>query len=149
MFKKLCYVSFCLLLSIVIIGSDCNKKSPTEEDGFATVTGTLTLPAEANGRGWVVIFDTDLDPEENNFVSSDTGTCGSGTSVNYSIADVPEGTYYLYAAVFVVSDGSQGPQSGDYVGVFGGTLFNPPTLPNAVVPSSGTVSFDITLSVMP
>ena len=55
----------------------------------------------------------------------------------------------MYAVVFLGSNTSQGPQSGDYLGFYGGTIANPPNSPNASVPSSGTVAFDINLEAMP
>jgi hypothetical protein len=54
----------------------------------ATVTGMLTLPAEANGREYIVIVDTDTDGD-NGFVASTIDTCGTGLTVDYSISAVP------------------------------------------------------------
>ncbi len=135
---------------ITIISCDSSTSSNGNDNniGNATVTGNLTLPVEASSKTWAVLVDNDFDGD-NGYIKLATGTCGSGTKVNYSINNVPTGTFYLYAAVFVVSDGSSGPQTGDYVGIYGGTLTNPPSNANAVVPSSGTVTFDIILSKMP
>lgn len=114
-------------------------------DDEATVTGMLALPAEANGREYIVIVDTDTDGD-NGFVASTIDTCGTGLTADYSINAVPAGTYYVYACVFVVSETAP-PQDGDYIGFYG-TGLDPPDLPNAVVPPTGIVTFDITLDTM-
>jgi hypothetical protein len=119
--------------------------SPDATVTDATVTGMLTLPAEANGREYIVIVDTDTDGD-NGFVASTIDTCGTGLTVDYSISAVPAGTYYIYACVFVVSDTAP-PQDGDYIGFYG-TGIDPPAVRNAFVPLTGTVAFDITLDTM-
>ncbi len=111
----------------------------------ATVIGTLFLPAEANGKEYVVIVDNDTDGD-NGWIAATVGTCGSGTTVSYSINDVPAGTYYVYAVVRIVSDHDSSALPGDYIGFYG-TGSDPPAQANAVVPSSGTVILDITLSI--
>jgi hypothetical protein len=73
------------------------------------------------------------------------GICGSGTTVNYQV-NIPAGTYYMVAAVGVVSDLQNGPETGDYIGVFGGTW--PaywPSSANVTVPASGQITKNITL----
>lgn len=155
--KKFIYQIFILLNTILIVGGiitiiSCDSSTSSNNDdkntGNATVTGNLTLPAAAPGKMWAVLVDNDFDGD-NGQIKLVTGSCGSGTNVPYSVSNVPAGTFYIYAAVFVVSDGSSGPQSGDYIGIYGGTLTNPPSSANAVVPSSGTVDFDFALDVMP
>lgn len=39
----------------------CSDDDNPTESQKATVTGTLTLPAEATGKTWAVIFDNDVD----------------------------------------------------------------------------------------
>ena len=112
----------------------------------ASITGTLTLPAEANGKEYWVLIDNDTDGD-NGYVNATIGTCGSGTTVDYTINNVNAGTYYVYAGVRVVSAHDSPPQSGDYFGFYG-TGSDLPDEANADVPSSGTVTFDITLSIM-
>lgn len=116
------------------------------DSGNATVSGSLTLPSEASGKEYFVIIDSDTDGD-NGYVNDTIGTCGSGTTVDYSISNVPAGTYYVYACVRVVSAHDSPPQSGDYFGFYG-TGSTEPSEANAVVPPSGTVIFDITLSIM-
>jgi len=112
---------------------------------IATINGTLTLPAEANGKEYWVLIDNDTDGD-NGYVNATVGTCGSGTTVDYTINNVNAGAYYVYAGVRIVSGHDSPPQSGDYIGFYG-TGSDPPDEANAVVPSSGTVTFDIILSV--
>jgi len=109
-----------------------------------TVTGTLTLPAAADGEEYWVLIDNDTDGD-NGYISYTTGPCGPGTSVDYSISNVPAGTFYVYAGVRITSDSDSPPQGDDYFGYY--DAGPPPTEANAVVPSSGTVDFDIPLMV--
>jgi len=139
----------CMFVGIItILSCDSSTSSNDNNKSNATVTGNLILPLAAPGKNYAVLVDNDFNGD-NGQIKLVTGTCGSGTNVNYSITNVPAGTFYIYAAVFVLSDGSSGPQSGDYVGIYGGTLTNLPNQPNASVPSSGTVTFNITLDKMP
>ncbi len=110
-------------------------------EAAATIDGTLYLPADANGKEYVVLVDNDFDGG-NGFITATVGTCGSGTTVSYSIADVPQGTYFVYALVRIISEPDSSPCSGDYMGYYD-TGSVPPALANAVVPSTGTVTFDI------
>ncbi|MDY7034376.1 MAG: SBBP repeat-containing protein [Thermodesulfobacteriota bacterium] len=112
----------------------------------ATVTGTLTLPSDANGTEYFVIIDNDTDGD-NGYIAATSDTCGPGTTVDYPISNVPAGTYYIYACVRIVSTHDSPPESDDFFGFYG-TGNSVPTEPNAVIPSSGTVSFDITLGIM-
>ncbi len=143
---------FSLLILLILLGfvnfmaCSSDSESPTEPQK-ATVTGTLNLPEDATGKTWAVLFDNDLDGD-NGFAKLGTGTCPSGLEVSYSVSDVTTGAYFLYAAVFVVSDGSQGPQFGDFIGIYGGEYpNNVPTSANAQV-TSGTNTFDIDLVEM-
>lgn len=133
-----------LSIILVIIGNSCSENSTESKSG--TVQGTLNLPFEAAGKMWAVLIDNDIDGD-NGYAKLVTGTCGSGTSVQYSISGVAEGSYFIYAAVFVVSDGDGGPQDGDMFGIYGGEYPNDiPTAPNADV-TTGTQTFDINLAV--
>lgn len=116
--------------------------------GGATVMGTLTLPAAANGNTWLVIIDDNFTPDDGyNYMTS--GVAGTTTSINYSINNVSAGTYLIYAAICQSAGCPNGPQSGDFVGIYGGTYSNPPTQANATVPASGTVTFNITVEIIP
>lgn len=111
----------------------------------ATVEGKLILPEPTPGREYWVLVDQDHDGD-NGFVEYCVGTCGSDTEISYGISDVPAGTYYIYAGVRIVSSWGNPPEVGDYVGVYGGKVAEYPNEPNAVVPASGTVTFDIIMS---
>ena len=110
---------------------------------YATITGTLTLPAEASGKEYFVLVDNDT-TGDNGYINATIGTCGSGTTVDYSISNVPAGTYYLYAVVRIVSVHDSPPEPCDYLGYYG-TGSTAPSDANADVPFSGTVIFDIRL----
>jgi len=138
----------CILLSLIIFSGiiSCSDDNITNESN-ATIAGTLTLPFEADGKTWGVLIDNDLDGG-NGYIKIGQGTCGTGTNISYSIDDIPKGTYYVYAFVFIVSDGSHGPQNGDLLGVYGGQYPNNlPAAPNANI-SSSNLNFDIDLVVM-
>jgi len=141
--KSTILLGFLIGLALII---SCGDDSPTASSG-ATVSGTLSLPADASGQTYYVLIDNDVDGG-NGFVKAATNTCGSGTTIHYSISDVPAGTYYVYAVVFIVGDPQDEPQAGDFIGIYGTTLSGPLPAPNAQVPSSGSVTFNITLEIM-
>lgn len=114
---------------------------------MGVVSGTLTLPQPAPGHEYVVMVDEDSDGG-NGYVAMTSGVCGEGTSVEFSADDVPPGDYYVYAAVRMVSTAGNPPEDGDYYGILGGTLSNPPSQPNVEVPASGSVVCNITLDVL-
>jgi hypothetical protein len=107
-----------------------------------TVEGTVTIPAAATGAYWMVIVDDDTD-FANGYIADDDGTLSSGTTFDYTILNVPTGTYYIFGVVDV--DNSMGMTDGDYLGFYGGTGVDPPASANATLPSSGTVTFDFSL----
>ena len=63
------------------------------------------------------------------------------------ITNQPGGTYFLYAFVDINSSGIV--DTGDYVGIHDGNLAELPSTPTAVVPSSGTVPFNLTFEMHP
>lgn len=150
--KKFNYLSFLMIPTFFLVSlfQGCSKDdNPVDNtNGSTTVKGTLTIPAPAPGKTVYVIIDNDMDGD-NGYKYAATGQCDANTSGTYTLDNITAGTYYIYAVVFVVGNTSSGPQSGDYYGVYGGTMNNPPNSPNASVPSSGTVFFDITLEEMP
>lgn len=150
--KKLSNIIYLTALALILIflyqGCSKDDNPVNGGNGLTTVKGTLTLPAAADGKTFFIAIDNDRNGD-NGFNYSGTGTCGTGTTETYSISNVTASNYYIYAVVFVVGNSSQGPQSGDYLGFYGGTIINPPNSPNASVPSSGTVTFDINLEMMP
>jgi hypothetical protein len=144
--KLLTLFVFILTVSILIGCSDDDDDENINNAPVTTadVNGTLTLPAVAIGQTYVVMIDGDTNGD-NGEVKNTVGLCGNSTTVDYTINDVPSGTYYVYAVVYVVS--STGPlTTGDYLGFYG-TGASAPGSPNATVPTSGSVTLDITLSV--
>ena len=140
-------LSFTIVTAAVLISCSSSTESGTETERV-TISGVLNLPAAASGKNWVVMIDNDTDGD-NSTVSMGIGVCGSGTTVNYQVQNVPVGTYYIYAVVFIVSDGEAGPQSGDYLGIYGGSFpLDIPTEPNATVSASSS-EFDIDLIIIP
>lgn len=108
------------------------------------LSGTLTLPATADGKTFAVILDTDTDGG-NGYLSAVMGVCGSSTSVSYSMLCPIPGYYHLYAVVDNTGfmSGGGGPTTGDYVGYYidSSTTF-------LVNPSINDVK-NITLSIIP
>lgn len=150
MFTRKSALVWPLIILLVLAGLSCSDddKDITNSKGSATVTGDITIPAAAPGKDMAVIIDNDFDGG-NGFVRIAEHVCGDATQFTYEFSAVARGTYYIYAVVFVVGDSEGEPVSGDYIGIYGGTISNPPTSANAVVPSSGTVNFDFDLGVMP
>jgi len=110
--------------------------------GSTTVTGTLTMPAAADGKPFWVLLYNDDDSFDGN------GTVGTGMTLNYTVNNVPAGDYFVLANVYL-NGGAPGDDavSGDYIGFYdvGGGVTNP----NASVPSSGNVTFDFSLFIQP
>ncbi len=135
-----------ILLALFLIGcsddDDDNNNINNSPVTTADVNGTLALPATAIGQTYAVMIDNDTN-RDNGEVKNTTGLCGNRTNVDYTIDDVPSGTYYVYAAVFIISTTGP-PITGDYFGYYGGGTI-PPAQPNATVPTSGSVTFDISL----
>ena len=125
--------------------SDNSTNSPTRP---ASVSGVLTLPADASGEYMYVIIDDDA-VAGNGHVLKYTRSCGSGSYVSYSFEEVPAGTYYIQAAVYAATSAANDPGSGDFRGYYGGTGLTAPDEANAVVPSTGSVTFNFSLTVIP
>lgn len=140
-------VSAGLVACVVTCGGDSTTDPNDNESRGATLVGTVTLPSPAEGKTYAVAVDEDV-RSDNGFVRVITGVCGAGTGVSYEIPEVASGTYFVYAVVWVVSPPLAVPASGDFVGFYG-TVGGIPAEPNAFVPSSGRVTFDITAMVLP
>jgi hypothetical protein len=115
---------------------------------FATVTIVLNMPADAEGKMGLIAIDNDLDVD-NGIVSIQTGPCPAGTYFTIPFDDIPAGTYFIVAAVWIVGEFGDDLGPGDYIGVYGGSYPNNlPGQPNAVVPASGSKTFNIDLFVL-
>lgn len=110
--------------------------------GQANVSGKITLPFRAPGKTWIVVIDSDYDGD-NGIVSYAEGAIGPGLSYEYTITGVASGTYYIYTFVNTVGT-MEGVDNGDLVGYYG-TGAKPGEQPNAKIPESGEVNFDIEL----
>jgi uncharacterized protein (DUF2141 family) len=109
-------------------------------DSGNKVTGTITLPVDGSltGQKYAVYLGTELGS-----TSSVTKTSGvvSGSTVTFTFSTVPAGTYFVYA---VFGHDNAAPTPGDWVAVWGATgMSNVPTAANLKVPSTGTVSADM------
>jgi len=140
------HLLFCcpLIIGMIAAGAGCSDNDDPVTARPGSVSGTITYPAPAEGKAWVVVVDTDFNGDNGN-VTYLQGTCGTGNSSDYTMSNVPPGSYYVYALVRVVSGMDDPPQSGDYLGLYGGTFTNPPSSPNVTVHSDGAVICDITL----
>ena len=135
-----------LILPALLVSCSDDSTDPTGgDDSLATITGKLLLPEPAPDQPYAVLLDDDLDGEH--YITACEGDCCGGTEVSYSIPDVEEGLYYVYAIVRLVSDPGTPPEDGDLYGLYGGSLSDPPTAPNVSVPASGTVNVDLTMDV--
>lgn len=130
-------------VAVVLSGCGSDRVNTTG----ATVTGTLTLPGAANAKPYFVRLMT---MPGTTFVAEQVGTTTGSTTLSYSIAGVAAGTYFVLGVVDVDSSGGTASTTGDYRGWYGHTGDgNPPAIPNATVPASGTASFDFTLVLAP
>ncbi|MBU1100912.1 MAG: hypothetical protein KKA84_10970 [Bacteroidetes bacterium] len=143
--------SLVIVITIAMFFNSCDLSSPDEEDnwgGNTTVKGTLILPYDVTGSEYSITIDVDGNPDVDGFTASSGGTCGSGTEIPYSIEQVPGGTYYIIVIVYATGNNTGSPQEGDLIGIYGmNENEDPPSAPNAVVPDSGEVTFNITLFV--
>jgi hypothetical protein len=141
-----------VLLCFAIVTAACGEEStPGRDSGAgdagtaATVVGTLALPAATSGKPYSVRI---LRVPGAVPVGEATGTTAGGTTLSYTIPAVPAGSYFLLGFVDVDGSGGQSSTPGDQAGWYGHTGDgNPPSVPNAVVPASGTVRFDFSLVV--
>jgi hypothetical protein len=106
--------------------------------------GTLTFPSTAQGKGMVEIYS--VLPPDGAVVASNGIDSTGGTSLDYQIASVPAGTYFIRAFLSLSRSESNSSMPGDYAAWFGDNGDgNPPAAANAVVPDVGTVRFDFSL----
>jgi hypothetical protein len=140
------FVGFLTLVSFSLFNSGC--KQAVSADVNIDVTGTLTLPFAASGKEFVVIFDNDDNPF-NGYSRKASGTCGSGTAVQYSVSLGDARSYYVYAYVEIDNSFAQADMkyagAGDYFGIYDSVFPAWPASANAVVSNSRGQVYDITL----
>ncbi len=149
---------FTIPVEYVVTAGDGSKATYTVTVSIlaGTVQGTIPLPSSvpAPGRCFMVALGT---TPTGNPVALTTGVV-TGSSVTYSIANVPPGTYYLYAGVDNDSSttsppacpyvSSVIPTRGDFAGYYPGPM--PPSTPNVTVTAGSTLTLDFnTLMTMP
>jgi hypothetical protein len=119
--------------------------SPDGGIPLATVLGTLTLPETTAGKKGIIALYARLPPEGTVVVSSALSTTG-GATLDYAIAGVPAGTYFILGFIDVDGSGGTASTPGDYAGWYGHNGDgNPPPAASAVVPDTGAVRFDFSL----
>jgi hypothetical protein len=125
--KKQIFLAMALAaVSLGVLLSGCGgnggagpDQGPGDTTGPFTISGTVTFPDQvsSDGTDYYVVVDADPDPS-NGDMGVYRNDCDTGTGqIRYEIADVPEGTYCIYA--FVDVDGSGGLNTGDYMGFCG------------------------------
>jgi hypothetical protein len=131
-------------MAIFSVGCDGSSNDMANQ---ASVAGTLTLPGTAIAP-YFVRLQAMIGAATS--VAVATGTSNGTTTLAYSIASVPAGTYFMIAAVDIDSSGGNSSTPGDYRGWYGHSGDgNPPASANVVVPASGTVTVDYTLVLAP
>jgi len=135
---------FACIFVLLSCGGDDNPVSSSS----ARVTGSLTVPASAADKSFTVYVDTDTNPL-NGSIRTCGSSCGGSTTSPYALNDVPGGLYYVYGIIRVNSINGMPLVAGDLIGYYGGTGVDPPDTPNASVPSSGTVAFNLVLVIIP
>jgi len=152
-----------LVLMPLSCGEDETPVAPRQTG--ATVSGTLLFPAEVDSVKYFVWLDTDIDPD-NGYEKMDSGYDDTQSGISYSFGTTAAGTYFLYAsAVRAPASPKAGLTAPANVlwGTWGtpvqitsitpesGPVGTPVTLQggpvaNAVVPKTGTVTFDVRLA---
>lgn len=135
---------FIVFIFAIFLFQGCKDKSSNFEIG--TLSGTITLPYPAPNKTLYVMIDNDINGD-NGFLYSFQGYCSPDTIENYTINNVATGTYYVYAAVFVKGNGEGGPQKGDFLGLYGGSLDNPPNAPNVIISANDNTNCSFELSI--
>ena len=129
-----------VLLTALLAACGDDDPEPTGNAATYTVSGTLTIPASVTNKKWYLAVDAD-DTGENGLTAVDSGTV-TGSSISYSISNIPSGNYYIYTEVDMTGD--LGPwESGDYVGM-GCQLANG-ELCKVAITSSKTINIDLAM----
>lgn len=113
-----------------------NKQGPS-----AAINGTVTGVPYVAGKSYAVIADNDTDLT-NGFVKYTYSSTDDTGAINYSITDVPAGTFYVYCIVYNTYNGSYPVSAitGDYTGYY---------VNSVTVPEKGAVSCNFVVSEIP
>jgi len=107
---------------VTIIANETNTVNRTliERNESSTVSGTVSVPAGLNGRSYLIALDEDGSVDGDNTVDFMTDTIpgdGEATSISYEFTGIEQGTYYVYAIIYLDSENlGQVPSEGDYLG---------------------------------
>lgn len=140
-----------LLLSLpLLLFSKCDFLEPEEETAVSvTINLSISDGIDVSGKSWEIIFETDIENlGAGEFDYYTSGTCGSGSTQTIQLNNVDPGAYYLFAVIYMSSRTEEGPQYGDYIGIYGNINPEELTSPNAVVPESGSATFNIDMWIM-
>lgn len=106
--------------------------------GGATISGTVTLPVSLTNKEYVVVVDTDHDGSNGGQAAYALGSV-TGSSFSYTIENVPDGTYMVYAIIYAAGSWLSAPGSGDYCSGDSSTI---------TVSGPGTYTADRTVNLM-
>jgi hypothetical protein len=82
----LVFLSTLVILAMTACGSSDGDSVPPSTH---TVSGTLTLPDPADSKSYIVAVVTDMDSDPAYYTEGTIS--GTGTTINYSISEVPTG----------------------------------------------------------
>jgi hypothetical protein len=132
-----------VVLSMASLGCDDGESAGVDANA---VIGTLTLPASAPGKPYGVRL---LAAPGGLTIKQTLGTTTGSQTIEYAIANVPPGRYFLLGFVDVDSSGGDSSTPGDFAGWCGHNGDgNPPSAANVEVPPpSGIAGCDFSLVV--
>ncbi len=131
--------------------------------GFATVTGTVNIPADnaaaihtaLDGKDWAVTLMFDFDAEKHGGIGwAEAVWDSSSESMSYTLSKIPDGEYSVVFLSDCGADGNDEPTEGDCFGVAGlsddetETMFlswvggSTPTAPTITVSAGSTITAD-------
>jgi hypothetical protein len=168
MVRKLLSLAALALLALALLAG-CDQLTGVEA---AAIIGSINIDpnseATFGGAGFHVLIcdeDTVVDPYTLGSVDAVIpvvkldgtfpGTGGTIWTTNYTITDVPAGTYFAFVWVDNNSNGTFERAAGDYFGFYdanaGGNAlwWQPGDMPNIVVPATGLLDIDIWCGYQP
>lgn len=122
--------------------AQANATATAIANSLGTVSGTVTLPGAKPGENYQVILVKNISDVSNGPANMQVGgILGTETSIQYTIPNVPAGSYFVIAATM----GSNGaPTFGDYVGICGYTYPAFPASANVPVTAGNTTTANVT-----
>lgn len=143
---SVCALTFALTSCDTANSPADSTKNPGASGGTTgTVSGTVTIPATMADKPWVVLLDTDMNGD-NGFTAMVNGSV-TGTTFSYTLSNVGLGSYYVYAVVYAVGDGTAAPVNGDYYGIYNATGLGSPASANVVVTAGTTMTCNFSVAL--